>query len=228
MAVLPKYELPRFKHKLYTIKKPIEFRTYTAGEQKQLLLVKEGTSQEKADAIKTVVKACTFEKIDVDELAYFDVEDLFLQIRSRSVSNECTVQFKVKDTDETVKVTVDLNDVKVKTTEDHDNNVRLTDSIGVVFKYPTLDMIVESEQKDLTVLCVDYIYDRETIITKADISEQELIDWFNSLDYDAMKKIAHFFDTMPKLSHEVEVKYKKDGEQKSTTIVLEGINDFLG
>lgn len=227
---LPKYELPKFKHKLYTVKKPIEYRAFTVGEQKELLLAKEANDPDSIiQAMKNIVAKCTFNKINADTLAFFDLEDLFLRIRSRSVSNESVISYKIKDTKDSVKVTINLDDVKLDIKEDHSNVIKLTDSIGLVLNYPTLDMMYKSEkeQRDLLLLCVDSVYDGDSIISRSDITDDELSAWLSDLDFDALKKIKHFFDTMPRIRHEVEVKFKKDDEQKTQKIVLEGIDDFF-
>jgi len=210
--------------------KKIEFRTFTAGEQKTLLLAKESDSlEDQIKALKDIVKQCTFDQVDVNQLAFFDLEKLFMKIRSKSVSNETTISFKVKNSKDKITKTIDLDDVDLMIADDHSNIVNLTDSIGIVFNYPSLETMYKSEKNsvDLVSVCVESIYDGETVTTRADMSDTELQEFLDSLDVTALKKIKHFFDTMPRLRHELKIKYIIDGEEKEETIFIEGLNDFF-
>lgn len=222
---LPKIDVPVYKHKLVGLNKTIKFRVFNVKEQKILLHAKEEESNEAMiDAIKQIVELCTFGKVDVEKLPFFDLEDLMLQIRIRSVSDVSTVTFKDKEKNETVDVDVDLKKIKVQIPKDHDSVIYFTDTVGVKMKYPSLDMIKENEEQDLLVSCIDYIFDDEEIYKASDIETEEMEQWVDELGITETVKIKKFFDTMPRLRHEQEVELK-DGTKH--TLKFEGIDSFF-
>ncbi len=232
MSNLPKLDIPHYKHHLVGLNKTVQYRPFTVKEQKILLLAKEsGSRSEEIQAIKQIIGLCVKDNIKVDNLAVFDVEDLFLRIRARSVSNVCEIRYKVKDdggndTKKRVDVEINLDDVNVVTSEDHTQKIMLTPTVGLMMKYPTIDMIEDEDLSEEKVLikCIDYVFDAEEVYHFNEFSDDEVADWIDSFDMEAMKKIKGFFDTLPKLRHEVEVDLPDGGTER---IVLEGIADFF-
>jgi hypothetical protein len=72
------------------------------------------------------------------------------------------------------------------------------------------------------------IYDKkgEEVFEAKDSTEKELNDFIEQLDSKQFKDIQKFFDTMPKLTHTVEIENPKT--KKKSKIVLTGLNDFFG
>lgn len=224
MSNLPKPELPQYSHTLTGLGKTIKFRPFTTKEQKILLLAKETqTYAEVIDAITQILENCIIDDISIPKLPIFDVEDLFLRIRSKSVSNESTFVYRIKDTDERVNVTINLDDVKVKTFKDNKNKIMLTETIGVKINYPTLTSFKLSED-DMILSCIEYVFDEDEVYTFSDFSTEDQMEWLESFDAGAIKNIKEFFDTMPILKYETYVE-SKDG--KKYDIVLSGIEDFF-
>lgn len=234
MSNLPKLDLPYFSHTLVGLGKKIKYRPFTMKEQKILLHAKESEDpQDHVDAIKQIIELCTDGKFEVEDLPFFDIEDLFVRIRSKSVGEMCEINYRVKDSETNEKVTVQINldDIRVTTPEDHDKKVMITDEVGLMMKYPSLELLNSDNQEDneqhedrLIRQCIDYVFDSEEVYHFNDFSDKEVEEWMDQFDVGVMKKIYHFFETMPRIRHEVEVELK-DGSKE--TIKFEGINDLF-
>lgn len=229
---LPKLDIQRFKHKLTGIDKVVSYRPFTVKEQKILLMAKESQSrEEEIDAMCQIIELCTFGEVDAKTLPVFDVEDLFIRIRSKSVSDVCEIGYKVIDTDEKVKLTIPLEEVTVYIDPEHEKKFMLTDTIGVVMKYPTLGMAFDDSgdkvKQDDTMIkaCIDYVFDEDQIYHFNEFSEEEVEEWLESFDTHTLKKIAKFFATMPSVYYKTEVELS-DG--RKTEVELRGIHNFFG
>jgi hypothetical protein len=228
--------LPKIKHPTYSVTIPstqqsINIKPFTVQEEKILLMAK---SSEKTEdviaAVKQIIQNCIIEAIDVDKLATFDIEYLFVKLRSKSIGEVVDLEYKDPDTEEVIKFKVNLDDIEIKRNPDHKNKFTINEDVGLSMRYPTLDeirVIEESDNQENGILdmlfkCVDKIYDNETVYT--DFSETELQEFINSLPMDSMNKIKEFFDTMPTLEHTVKLKNKNG---KTSEVVLKGLNSFF-
>jgi hypothetical protein len=235
--MLPIINHALFKHKLVGADKEVEFRAFTNKEQKILLLVKETKGQpdsqsKTVDAIKQIVQNCTLGKLDVDNLAVFDLEDLFLRIRSKSVSEISNIRYRFDYNDdegikksEFIDVAINLDDVKVEVDPKHTNKIQLTPTMGVIMKYPSFGLIKDFTDKDDVMLaCIDKVYNENEVFTLSDYSQAEREAFFDSLDVKSLMAIKEFFNTSPKLKHEIKIKPKNGDE---LTVTLEGLQDFF-
>lgn len=224
----PKIDLPRYKHKLFGLNKEIKYRPFTLKEQKILLLAKQSEdSDQMIEAIKQIIELCTDSSVNPDELAFFDIEDLFVRIRSKSVSEVSELLYKDKETEKKFKVKINLDDVKVTVPENHTNKIMITDSIGMVMKYPTLEMIKRKENfndDDIIKSCIDYIFDDSGMYYPKDEPKEMLDDWIENLDSKSLVKIQEFFNTMPRLRHQVTLKLD---ENRTETLTFEGMESFF-
>ena len=229
---LPKIDLPRYKHYLHGLGKEIHYRGFTVKEQKILLHAKEEGSQEQmVEAINQIIEHCTYGKIDANELAFFDVEDLFIRIRSKSVSEVVELKYRVRDEDDKptkdiIDISINLDEVKVTFPEDHDKKIMITDSIGLMMKYPTMEELNKYGNDDMKMLehCIDCIFTPDEVHYLKDVSQEEIDEFIGDLDTEALKKIKHFFQTMPRIRHTEEVKMPS-GEIE--TLEFEGLQDFF-
>ena len=174
---------------------------------------------------------CTFGEIDPYNVPIFDVELLFLRIRSKSVGEKVDLNLLCPDDEETrVKKTIDLEDINVIMKANHTNEIQVTDDIKMIMKYPTLGDISDiSEELDdvfkMVQRCVVEIHHGDKVYNKVDISEKELTEFIDSFTNDQFESLSEFFDTMPKVQHVVKVtnpNTKKKGE-----VVIEGIDNFF-
>lgn len=231
---LPKIDLPIYEMILPSTGEKVKFRTFTVKEEKILLIAKESKdSDQNMLAIKQILNNCLIDK-NVEDLAIFDIEYLLLMIRGKSVNN--TAEFIITDpeTFEEVKLKINIDDVKINKDPRHSNKIKLNDEYIMFMKYPNIEMfkaVFESEKtKDplvyynVMVSCIDKLVSEETVYKFSDFSKEEIDAFMENLESDIIERIKVFFETMPRLRHEV--KYKnKNGNEK--TFVLEGTDSFF-
>ena len=83
---LPVINTPTYELVQPSTKETITYRPFLVKEEKILLLALEDTEEASlALALKQIINNCTFEKVKVDVLPLFDLEYMFLKIRSKSV-----------------------------------------------------------------------------------------------------------------------------------------------
>lgn len=240
---LPKIQHRIYEHHLTGANKTIKYRAFTVAEQKILLMAKEesqadgveiknGTTKQALEAVSQIVQNCTLGKIKADDICTFDLEDLFVRIRSKSVGELMTVTYAEHYKDEEgrektnfIDVKINLDDIKVVKQEGHENKIMVTDTIGVMMKYPTFKMLKEcTTSESLTIACIDSIFDEKEVYDAATSSKEELQEFYDSIEAKPLMQIAKFFETMPKLKHTVTVKLH-DGTDKD--IVFEGLQSFF-
>jgi len=236
---LPKIATPTYELELPSTKQSIKFRPFLVKEEKLLVLALESEDTKNiTTAIKTVIKNCISTRgIKVETLPTFDIEYLFLNIRGKSVGEEVEVNLIAPDDGETtVTVKIDLEDIKVVETEGHDKQIRLDENLMMEMKYPSLDQFIKNnfdfndnsvdKSFELIATCIDKIYNEEEVWSTEDVSRKEIIDFLEQMSSAQFKKIEKFFDTMPKLSHSVEI--KNPVTKVKSTVVLEGLSSFFG
>jgi len=233
--------LPKLQSQVYELEQPstgekIKYRPFLVKEQKTLMMASEsGDDKQIRDSLAGIISSCTFEKVDPFIIPMFDVEFLFLRIRGKSVGEKIELNLLCPDDGETrVKTTLNLEDVGVNQKVGHTNEISVTDKIKIIMKYPSLnDMVGMSgdenagfnEVIDMMKRCIDEVHDGETVHNKIDMSESDLDEFIESLTTEQFQGLADFFDTMPKVSHSIDVtnpKTKKKGE-----VVIEGIQSFF-
>ena len=235
---LPSIETPRYELTLPSTDKVLQYRPFLVKEEKILLVAMESNNNKAIlNATKEILRACTFEKIDVDTLPIFDIEYIFLQIRSKSVGEIAKFKMLCPDDKETyADVEVDLTKVNVQVDDAHTNNVLIDENrkLGIVFNYPTLEMTKAGFNVDDTnvdtlfdimSLSINHIYEGEKIYPSKDSTKEEMKKFLEQLPQTAFVKIKTFFETMPQLRHSVEVENPKT--KVKSTIVLQGIRDFF-
>jgi hypothetical protein len=231
---LPKINYPIFELTLPSTQKPLKFRPFTVKEEKILLIAQESDElTDKLRALRQIVNNCCLNlDQDIGTLPAFDLEYVFLKIRSKSVGNIIELTYRDNDDQKTYDFTVDIDTVEVEFNPNHKKNIELTNSLGIIMKYPTIE-ILERAKVDtsdtnsvLTLVsqCIDTIYDEETTYNPKEYTVDELKDFVDSLSAKDFAKITAFFETMPNIKHTL--KYK-DSNGTEKTIVLQGIDDFF-
>ena len=228
---LPSISTPEFKTTIPSTGQKITYRPFLVKEEKILLMAMEGNDQKEIEhAIKKILTNCILDDVDVDSLAMFDMEFLFLQLRGKSVGEviELAVTHLEGECKHRTDIKVNIDDIKLSNIE-QEKKIMLTDDVGVMMKYPTMKeaMSVEGENAEavfeILAKSIDYVFDMENVYNE--FSEEELVEWINGLNQTQFQKILTFFESMPKLSYEVSWKCKECGEDDSIT--LEGIQSFF-
>ena len=231
---LPKLATAKYELTLPSTGQKVEFRPFLVKEEKMLMLAQqEGGQSSLIRAIQDIVDVCTFNKLDSKKLPTFDLEYVFLQLRCKSIGETTNITVTCPDDMKTkVKVDVNLSEVKCEKEENHTNNIKINDSVGVIFDYPKMNNVAKLDMKnDATATfgiiksCINQIYDAENVYTKNDMEEKELDEFIESMSHDQFLKIQEFFNTMPKVKHKITVKNPKT--EVESDLVLEGIQDFF-
>jgi hypothetical protein len=230
---LPKIVTPTYELEIPSSKEKITYRPFLVKEEKILLLAQEaGEESDILNAIKQIIKNCTFEEVEVENLALFDLEYIFLNIRSKSVGEKVELKLLCDDDGETyADVTIDLDQVTVDFPKKHTNNIQLTDTISLVMRYPQMSALSLTTVSDTETIfhmiktSIRQIIDGETIYEQVDFTEEDLDVFIESLTSEHFKNIQEFFQTMPKLKHVV--KYKNPKTKKQNKRTLEGLNSFF-
>jgi len=215
----------------------IKFRPFLVKEEKILMMAMESkSSADITRAVKDIVTECTFGKVKIDDMPMFDVEYIFLQIRSKSVGEVSKLKLLCPDDKETyANVELDLNQVKVQVGDDHTNKIDLGNDMGMIMKYPTIDSFSESGIRDinpsnmLEVIgsCIQQIFEKkgEKVYDTKDQTKKEVEEFIEQMNTKQFKDVQNFFETMPKLKHEITIKNPKT--KKESKITLTGLNDFF-
>jgi hypothetical protein len=235
---LPQVALPTYELEVPSTGKTIKYRPFVVKEEKLLLLALE-TNDEKQieDAVRTLLKGCIQSRIKIEDLAIFDLEYIFLQIRAVSVGEVVEMKVTCRDDDKTqVKYNLNLTEVKVNKPEGHSNKIMLTDDLGVIMKYPTwTEFVVGSIMGqspsadgivDIIAGCIDQIFDGEDVYDSSTTSKKEFVEFVEGLTNFQFEKVQKFFETTPRLEHTFTVKNPNTGEPSEFTIV--GLSNFFG
>ena len=235
---LPKIATPQYTLKLPSTGKQVKYRPFLVKEEKLLLMAMESEDEkETINIIKKIISDCTDIKQPIDELPTFDIEYLFLKIRAKSVGETSKVLITCPDDNETnVAVDIDLSDIEITSDPKHDKKIGLTDKVGIVMKYPSLDTFVKvnitgadneiDQVFDLAADCIDHIYDENQVYPGSDTPRKEKLEFLEQMSSDQFAKLQTFFETMPKLSKKVPVRNPKTGVESEVT--LEGLASFFG
>ncbi len=234
---LPKLTTPTYELEIPSTDEKIKYRPFLVKEEKILMMALE-SKQEKdiTQAVKDIVKECTFNKVNIDNMPMFDVEYIFLNIRSKSVGEVSKLKILCPDDKKTyADVELDLNEVNVQVGEDHTNKIELGNGMGMIMKYPSIDSFKDSGIRDINAsnmlevisTCILQIYEDEgkKVYNSKDQTQKELTDFIEQLNTKQFKDVQKFFDTMPKLKHEITVKNPKT--KVESKITLSGLNDFF-
>ena len=214
----------------------VKYRPFLVKEEKILLMAMESENAgEITKALKEIVHACTFGSVNVEALPTFDIEYIFLNVRAKSVGEMAKLKLKCPDDNETyASVEVDLSKVEVQVDDEHSNTIQINDKIKMIMKYPTIDSFdpsvdattLKTEQLfDVIAGSVYEIYDGETVHKASDYSKEEMNKFLDSLTSDHFAKIQKFFNTMPRLQHELEIENPKT--KVKSKVVLSGLQSFF-
>ena len=229
---LPEIATPIYTLTVPSTKKRVKYRPFLVKEQKLLILALENDDQEQIlDAITKTIQNCLHTKINVADMALFDIEYLFLQIRARSISEEIEMKVTCADDGETtVDVKFMVDDVKVNYPKGHTNIIELSDNLTIEMQYPDLDyfakinfMDEKVDEYELVAKCIKRVYVGEDDFTSDSLDESKA--WVEGLTNNQFEKIQSFFETMPTLRHVLKVKNPKT--KVVNEVVLEGLSDFF-
>lgn len=230
---LPKIDLPLNKITLPSDGSEVLYRPFTVKEEKILLVAAESKDpMVEMVAIKQVVNNCLFDK-PIDEISMLDLEYIFLKLRASAVNNTAAFTITDPDTNESIPLEMDLENIEIVRDPNHTKEVRINDDLVLFLKYPNIDdftKIIDMEATDplvnyvIMVSCLDTLATEDEVHNFADYTPEDIADFMDNLTGDTIKKISNFFDTMPKLRQEL--KYTNSNEDEKV-FVIEGMRSFF-
>ena len=230
---LPKIDLPIMELTLPSSGEKVKYRPFTVKEEKILLIgqASEDPMQEML-AAKQVINNCLID-VDVSELAVFDLEYVLLVLRARSVNNIVEFNIKDSDTEEQITLTLDIDNVSITKNEEHSREIKINDEYTLFLKYPTIDEFIKistiEEDDPLTdylslCTCLDFVASEDEVHYFKDYNQEQIDAFMDDLSGEVVKDIQKFFETSPKLRHELPYT-NKNGDEK--TFVIEGMRAFF-
>ena len=237
---LPKVNTPTYELVLPSSGRKIKYRPFLVREEKILIMALESEDVKQiTNAVIEILNNCVLTRgTKIERMSTFDIEYLFLNVRSKSVGETIDVNITCPDDNKTsVQMTIDLDTIKIKKDKTHKDTIKLDDSLSMKMKYPSMDQFIESNfdtstQGDdikttlnMIISCIDTIYTEEESWSGTDSSKKELEEFIESLNSKQFKSIENFFTTMPKLTHKVKVKNPNTGVESEVT--LEGLAAFF-
>ena len=233
---LPKLNTPTYELELPSTAQKIKYRPFLVKEQKVLMMAQESNEDKQiAEAMGSLVSSCTFGKVDSNKSPMFDLEYVFLKIRGKSVGETVKLNLICPDDGKTtVPIDLKLDDISVQMLDEHTNEINITDSVKVVFRYPLLsDMMgMKKDSTDVEkvfhflVNCIHEIHYGDDVYNRIDLKDKEIEDFIDQFTGEQYELITSFFNSMPKLRHTVEITNPKT--KKKSEVLLEGLESFLG
>ena len=216
----------------------VKYRPYLVKEEKVLLQAFEsGDPKTCLEAMIDTIEACLDErtKIDVGSLATFDVEYMFVKVRSKSVGENSDLVIACGECKHENPVSVNLDEIEIDVS-DTNNVISITDSISVEMRYPTYDVLtkqdlakIEKEDMDAAMAMiassVAAILTEEERIETEGLSSEEVIDFISSMTTSQLKSLSEFMENMPALTHGVKFKCEACGHDND--MELKGLSDFF-
>ncbi len=237
---LPKINTPTYELELPSNGKKVRYRPFLVREEKILIMALESQDMKQiTSAITTVLKDCILSRgIKIKELATFDIEYLFLNVRAKSVGETVEVNVTCPDDDETqVQMEIAIDEIQVQKDSNHTNLIKLDDNLSVEMKYPSFQEFINTNFEfdedtnqvdksfDVITACIGQVFTEEESWSGSDCTKKELKDFVESMNSKQFKDVESFFTTMPKLSHKVKVKNPKT--EIESEVVLEGLASFF-
>jgi len=229
---LPTIEQPIFEMKIPSTGKNVKFRPFLVREEKILLIAQQGgNDKDVIRAIKQILSACLIDNIDVDQLATFDLEYMFLKLRARSVNNIVKLAYRDTEDDKVYDFEIDLDQIEIEV-KPINNKIKVNDEIGIIMKYPAASITEELGEYDNEVdlllffvrKCIDQIFDSENVYPANESTEEEINQFIDSLNVQTFEKIREFFNSIPTLSHTLKYTNSNDNER---VIELNNLKDFF-
>lgn len=238
---LPMMSTPTYTMVIPSSGETVKYRPFLVKEEKALLIAQQSEDMvTMIETLKGVIKSCLIDNINIDKLAIFDLEFMFMTIRGKSVGESVDLVFPCDEDHGELNekarssVTIDLSTVTVEKGKGHTNKIDLFDNVGVVMKYPTVDILKKLQgldQEDLDkvfdimALSIDYIYQDEELFYGSEQKTSELKQFIENLTSEQFIKIQNFFETMPKITKEIEYDCPVCGKHHKK--MLEGIQSFF-
>jgi hypothetical protein len=206
-------------------------------EEKILLMAKESESDtDILTAVRQVVNNCALDpNFDVDDLALFELDWLFIRLRAFSSSDTIEVSYRDNQENKVYDFKIKLDEVQIKFPDGAQADViELTKTAGITLRYPSAKLYSDSKflnsldgEKsffDLAARCIKSVYDGDSVMSASDFSHEELMEFIESIDIKSYNKIREYLTLVPSLYHRLSY-VDSSGQEKE--IILSSLSDFF-
>ena len=230
---LPTLNTPTYNLTVPSTKQRIKYRPFFVKEEKVLLMALESEDDTQiAEALKGIVCSCvTTKDFDFNKLATFDIEYLFLNIRGKSVGEVIDLYLTCPDDNVTeVKVSINVEDIKVKFDKDHTKTVKISEDLWVDLKYPGLDSFMDPQENiddtfAFVAKSIDKIYNEDDVWDDSTTTPEEFVSFLENMSSKQFNALQKFFETMPALSHEVKI--VNPNTKVESSYIIQGLSNFF-
>lgn len=234
---LPIQNAPTYTLKVPSTGKPVKYRPFLVKDEKALLIAQQSEDLNvMVDTLKAVIASCVLDPIDVESLAIFDLEYIFAQIRAKSSGEISELTFTCgacTEKNNSVRIDLDISKIEVTKVPEHTNKIALFEDVGVIMKYPTIDVLKTMESGfdnvenviEMVANCIEIIYNSTEMFYTKELSKEEIDEFVENLTQEQFDKLENFFATMPKYQKRVEFTCPACNVQNST--ILQGIKSFF-
>jgi len=225
--MLPVMETPTFYVEMIGTKEKFKFRPFLVKEEKLLIMASESEDQnEMLNAMQEIVSVCSFGKLNGNELPFFELQNIFIRLRSESIGQITEFNLVCGECGHKTPAELDLTTIKPTLTEGHTNKIDVGNGLGVIMRYPNaFDMNGDATTYDLVVSCVDSVYTTDEVFTTKDLQRKEVEEFIDNLTSEQFKKITKFFLSMPKIEHKIE--YDCPSCSTHNVVFLDGVESFF-
>jgi hypothetical protein len=234
MALPQLNDTPKYDIVIPSLQKTVKFRPFLVKEQKVLLMALESQDEKQIiNAIVDTVKSCAQEPLQTDRLTPFDVEYLFVKIRSKSVGEKSKVNIKCESCEADNDVEINLDDIDISD-KNKTKKIVLNKNYTLEMKYPTYKEVssvvtkgqsVTSQLYSSIILSMDKLHTNDELIDMKEETWEEKENFIDSLTSEQFEKIIEFISNAPNLRYTAVFKCTSCGTENSRDLM--GIRDFF-
>ena len=226
---------PTYEVDLPLSKQTVKYRPYLVKEEKLLMMAMESQDQKMImKTVQDIIEACTFGEVNAKKLPTAELELLFLKLRTKSVGETTNVGYECKACGTKNEININLEAVTLKQDKVVDSKIMLTDTVGVIMKFPTSDDVAkvlnskDGEVKTTFAIinsCIEAIFDDNGVYDTTNLEKKEVEAFVESLNSQQFQKIQRFFEGIPRLSHDASFDCEKCGAHND--LIIEGLQAFF-
>ena len=235
MNTLPTISVPEYSVTIPSTNESVTYRPYLVREEKVLMIALESDDNiQIEDAIINIISECVDYKGDIRNLTSYDVEYMFLQLRSKSVGETIEIIKICNECDYHNEVTLSIDKAIVKNNNgDISNTVRLSSDLALELTRPTISskMKLGDELTDTEVLIksaanvLSVIYHGEETYNAKDVPIEERIEFIEGLSNSQFEDIINYLLDAPYVYYEDTFTCSKCGHKEEFNYT--GLIDFF-
>lgn len=231
---LPRLDAPQYELTLHNGDN-IKFRPFLVKEQKLLLMAMEEDDQKHIlNAMKQIISNCVYDQVDVNKLPLFEIENLFIRLREKSVGEQLDLRLKCTDEEcgGLTPVVLDLREIKYDVDAIPTTVLKVSENVVLRMRFPTLNNLDDIENLEdvednfkFLASCIESIEADGNIYDLETTSKEEVQNFIESMTVEQFEMLKGFFVNMPKLTKELEYSCVKCGKEQKR--VISGVQSFL-